>query len=119
MSGSAWATASSLRDQSTRLNTAILTHFRHQPLVGGALAFAVGAAIGAALPHTDTEDELLGDAADSVKTDISSQASDLAEQGKDIASEAYDKAVAVASDVHDATQDRIIEEVDKLKDGNA
>lgn len=119
MSGSTSATASSLKDQSTRLNQAILTHFRDQPLVGGALAFAVGAAIGAALPHTDTEDKLLGDAADSVKTDISSQASDLAEQGKDIASEAYDKAVAVASDVHDATKDRIIEEVDQLKDRDA
>jgi hypothetical protein len=70
-------------------------------------------------PHTDKEVELLGDAADSVKTDIVSRASDLAEQGKDIASEAYDKAVAVASDVHDATKDRIVEEVDQFKDRNA
>ncbi len=119
MSGSASATASSLRDQSTRMNEAILTHFRDQPLVGGALAFAVGAAIGAALPHTDKEDQLLGDAADSVKTDIASRASDLAEQGKDIASSAFDKAIAVASDVHDATEDRVIDEIDQLKDRNA
>jgi ElaB/YqjD/DUF883 family membrane-anchored ribosome-binding protein len=118
MSGSASATPISLKDQSTRLNDAILTHFRDQPLVGGALAFAVGAAIGAALPHTDSEDELLGDAADHAKKEVAAQVSDLAEQSKDVASDAYDKLVAVASDVHDAAKDRIVEEVDQFKDRN-
>jgi ElaB/YqjD/DUF883 family membrane-anchored ribosome-binding protein len=118
VTGSASAAGTALKDQSTQLNEAILKHFRDQPLVGGALAFAVGAAIGAALPHTDQEDELLGNAADSVKDAAASQASDLAEKGKDIASDAYDKAVAVASDVHDAAKDRIVEEVDGLKERN-
>jgi hypothetical protein len=119
MSGSASAAGTSLKDQSTRLNEVILTHFRDQPLVGGALAFAVGAAIGAALPHTDKEDELLGDAADNAKANVATQASDLAEQGKALASDAYDKAVAVASDVHDAAKDRIVGEVDQFKDRSA
>jgi hypothetical protein len=118
MSGSGSATAISLKDQSARFNDAILTHFRDQPLVGGALAFAVGAAIGAALPHTDNEDELLGDLADRVKKEVAAQVFDLAEQGKDVASDAYDKVVVVASEVHDAANDRIVEEVDQFKDRN-
>jgi hypothetical protein len=118
MSGSVSAAGTSLKDQSTRLNETILTHFRDQPLVGGALAFAVGAAIGAALPHTEKEDELLGDAADSTKANVAAQASDLAEQGKALGSDAYDKAVAVVSDVHDTAKDRIVEEVDQFKHRN-
>lgn len=116
VSGSASSAGSSLKDQSTRLNEAILTHFRDQPLVGGALAFAVGAAIGAALPHTDTEDEMLGDVADDVKANAVTQASELVDQGKGIASDAYDKAMSVASDLHDTAKDRINEEVDKFKE---
>lgn len=115
VSSSASTTGSKLVNQSTRLNDAILKHFRDQPLVGGALAFAAGAAIGAALPHTEQEDEALGDVADAVKANIASHASDAVDKGKDIVSDAYDKAVSVATDVHDAAKDRITEEVDSLK----
>jgi ElaB/YqjD/DUF883 family membrane-anchored ribosome-binding protein len=38
--------------------------FEEQPLIAGGLALAVGAAIGAALPHTRMEDEYFGDTAD-------------------------------------------------------
>jgi ElaB/YqjD/DUF883 family membrane-anchored ribosome-binding protein len=57
----------SLRQQSGNLNDMIMHQFRDQPLVGGALAFAIGAAIGAALPHTRQEDEMLGETADEVR----------------------------------------------------
>lgn len=114
-SGSASTAGSTLMDQSTRLNEAILKQFRDQPLVGGALAFAVGAAIGAALPHTDQEDQALGEVSDSVKANVAATASDLVDQGTEIASDAYDKAISVASDVHDAAKDRIAEEVDRAK----
>jgi hypothetical protein len=116
VSGSTAMASANLRDHSTRLNDAILTHFRDQPLVGGALAFAVGAAIGATLPHTDSEDEVFGEAADAVKTDIASKTTDLMDQGKDLASEALETAVSVASDVHDTARERVVEAVDHLKD---
>lgn len=116
MSGSASNLGTSIQDQTARLNDVILSQFRDQPLVGGALAFAVGAAIGAALPHTDKEDEMLGEAADRLKSQATSQASELVEQGKDIASDALDKAVSVAADVHDAAKDRIVANVDQFKD---
>lgn len=115
LSRSSSSAGSSAQEQVGRLNDAILKQFRDQPLVGGALAFAVGAAIGAALPHTEQEDALLGDAADATKEAVSAQASALADQGKEIASDAYDKAVAVASDIHDAAKDRVVEEADKFK----
>jgi len=100
-----------------QLNEAILKHFRDQPLVGGALAFAVGAAIGAALPHTQTEDEVLGAAADDVKTRVSAEASKTLDKAEHLASEVFDKAVSVAGDVHDVARDRILEETQSLKDG--
>ena len=115
LSRSSSSAGSSAQEQVGRLNDAILKQFRDQPLVGGALAFAVGAAIGAALPHTEQEDALLGNAADATKEAVSAQASALADQGKEIASDAYDKAVAVASDIHDAVKDRVVEEADKFK----
>ena len=49
---------SAVRRQSGELNDVIVRLFRDQPLVGGALAFAAGAAIGAALPSTDAEMKL-------------------------------------------------------------
>lgn len=108
-------TGEGVQEQASKLNAAILTQFRDQPLVGGALAFAVGAAIGAALPHTETEDEFLGETADAARNAVSAQASALVNQGAEIASDAYDKAVAVASDVHEVARDRVAEEVDAFK----
>ncbi|WP_064693925.1 DUF3618 domain-containing protein [Rhizobium aegyptiacum] len=104
-----------LREQTNSLNALILSQFRDQPLVGGALAFAVGAAIGAALPSTETEDELAGEASDSAKEAIGAQAAELADQGAAIASSAYQRAAAVASDAHDDIKDRISEEVEALR----
>ncbi len=100
-----------------QFNEAIQKHFKDQPLVGGALAFAVGAAIGAALPRTQMEDEALGDAADGVKMRVSAEASKTFDKAGSIASEAYNKAVSVAADVHDVAHDRIREEAQSFKDG--
>jgi len=107
----------SMQQQASKLNDAILTHFRDQPLVGGALAFAVGAAIGAALPHTETEDEYLGEAADAAKDTVAAKASSMMDQGTEIASDVYNKTVSAASDVHDAAKTRVAEEVDAFKSG--
>jgi len=109
----------SMQMQASKLNDAILTQFRDQPLVGGALAFAVGAAIGAALPHTETEDEYLGDAADAAKDTVAAQASSMMDQGTEIVSDVYNKAVSVASDVHDAAKTRLVEEADAFKSGTS
>ncbi|WP_313200317.1 DUF3618 domain-containing protein [Rhizobium sp.] len=100
-----------------QLNDVILKHFRDQPLVGGALAFAVGAAIGAALPHTHAEDDVVGEAADDVKTRVSAEASKTLDKAEHMASDVYDKAASVAGEVHDVARNRILEETQSLKDG--
>lgn len=40
--------------------------YEQQPLVAGALALAVGAAVGAALPRTDVEDDMMGEQSDAL-----------------------------------------------------
>jgi hypothetical protein len=73
-----------------RRQTANLTHiYEDQPLIGGALAFALGAALGAVLPHTRQEDEMLGEAADSVKQDAVATAGDLFEESKEAVEQGY------------------------------
>jgi ElaB/YqjD/DUF883 family membrane-anchored ribosome-binding protein len=106
-----------IQEQSSKLNGALLAHFRDQPLVGGALAFAIGAAVGAPLPPTETEDVFLGEVSDTAKDTVSEQASTMIGQGKDIASEVYGKAVAAVSSAHDAAKDRVLDEVDAFKTG--
>jgi hypothetical protein len=101
------STGAALRDQTTRLNETIRTHFRDQPLVGGALAFAVGAAIGAALPHTEAEDAAVGEAAQSVRDGVLEKADEFIDKGKAAVSEIYEQAVDAADDVYEATSDRI------------
>lgn len=102
-------------DTGTQMNDAILKHFRDQPLVGGALAFAVGAAIGAALPHTKVEDEAVGSVSDDVKSRLSQQASNTMNAAGELATNAYDTAVSVAADVHDTARDRVKEEATNAK----
>lgn len=118
VSVSASNVGASLQDQSAQLTATILRQFRDQPLVGGALAFAVGAAIGATLPHTAKEDEILGEAADSLKADVADQAAGMVEQGKNLASDAYGKVVSVASDLHDTAKDRVLSDMNEAKNQN-
>lgn len=90
-----------LRHEADRLNRTILAQFRDQPLVGGALAFAVGAALGAALPHTRQEDKILGEAADAVKGKAAEEAHHLYEEGKERAEHLYQQATDKVAEVHD------------------
>jgi hypothetical protein len=113
--GRASSGSASMQDQANRLNEAILTQFRDQPLVGGALAFAVGAAIGAALPHTEQEDEMLGETADQAKRALAEEASSAISQASSVATDVYGRAVSVAAEVHDAAKDRVTEEVEAYR----
>lgn len=105
----------SMRDQAQVLNETILRQFRDQPLVGGAIAFAVGAAIGAALPRTDREDELMGEMSDEVKSKVASQASNAMDRTEAVASDVARSAANIASDVHDAAKERIADEARQMR----
>jgi hypothetical protein len=97
----------SVQQQSDQLSRQIVNLFDQQPLVAGALAFAVGAAVGAALPHTAQEDELLGEQADKLRGKAAKQAGKLYEQGKEKAAELYEDASAQAGEIYGDVKDKV------------
>lgn len=110
-----------VRDQSARLNETLSKLFSDQPLVGGALAFAAGAAVGAALPHTPSEDKAMGEASDAIRDTVAAKAGEAVDRAGNVAADVYGKAGAVVSDVHAAAKERIAEEAQAYQhtdDGN-
>jgi ElaB/YqjD/DUF883 family membrane-anchored ribosome-binding protein len=105
-------TGDAVRSQMENLNQTILTQFRDQPLVGGALAFALGAALGSTLPHTPQEDALMGEAADAVKGKVGESAAELYDQGKEKAAELYSTASEKVGEVYEQAKDGIAGAVD-------
>lgn len=105
-------------DQVNSLNRTIIAQFRDQPLVAGALAFAVGATLGSALPHTEQEDELLGDAADAVKARAGEEAEHLYEKGREQAEALYDEATERAGEVYQQARDSLTGAKDDEDDAN-
>jgi ElaB/YqjD/DUF883 family membrane-anchored ribosome-binding protein len=112
-------TGASLQQGADQLSQTVLSQFRDQPLVGGALAFAIGAAFGSALPHTAQEDALMGEAADAVKAQAGSQAADLYDQGKEQVAELYEKATEKAADLYDEAKEGLVSAVDDINVRNA
>ena len=88
-----------------QLSRQITQLFDSQPLIAGALAFAVGAAAGAALPHTDQEDNLIGEQADRIKGQAGKAAGELYDKGKEQIADVLDVAKEKSGEVYaDAKQ---------------
>jgi gas vesicle protein len=90
---------SDMQDQADRLRRRMIRTFEQQPLIAGALAFAAGAALAAALPHTREEDEMLGDTADRIKDEAGSAAERLYDEGKERAASLYEDASGKAEEI--------------------
>ena len=97
----------SVQQQTDQMTRQITRLFDEQPLIAGALAFAAGAALGATLPHTAQEDQLLGEQADEVKRQASKTAGKLYQQGKQKAEEVYEDVADKAGQVYGETKDRV------------
>ena len=93
--------------QMENLNRTVIAQFRDQPLVGGALAFALGAALGSALPHSSQEDALMGETSDDLKDRVGEAAVDLYEQGEEKASDLYDAAADKTADLYRQAKDGV------------
>ena len=104
LSGNLSNTVQTGSDQLTRQITSL---FDQQPLIAGALAFAAGAALGAALPHTAQEDQLIGQQADKVRGKAAEAAGSLYDQGKQKAAEVYDDVRDKAGQVYGDTKDQV------------
>jgi cell division septum initiation protein DivIVA len=89
-----------IRHRADRLGHTVTRTLEEQPLLAGVLAFAAGAALAAALPHTRQEDEMLGAEADRVKDEASSMAGRLYDETKDKAADLYDEASDKAGEVY-------------------
>ncbi|WP_127145233.1 DUF3618 domain-containing protein [Pelagibacterium montanilacus] len=91
--------------------------FLHQqPLVGGAIAFAIGALFGGALPHTRQEDEVLGEASDVVKHRAAHEADDLYDRGRRQAKHLHDEARSAAGELHDKAAEAVRTGTDHAKE---
>ncbi|SHH07075.1 Protein of unknown function [Kaistia soli DSM 19436] len=96
--------ARQIGQQARQSGNTLLGSLHDQPLVGGALAFAVGAAIAAALPHTRQEDEAFGEAADTLRAKAGDVTRTVYAEGKEQVSEIYQRAADRAGEMLDATK---------------
>lgn len=71
---------------------------REQPVALGAIAITIGAALGALLPSTEAEDEMLGATSDEAKARLRREAQSRAEQLRDAAGDAVESARTAMSD---------------------
>jgi ElaB/YqjD/DUF883 family membrane-anchored ribosome-binding protein len=116
--GAVGETASSLMERTTtmatrtgraasntasRTGTSVGQFAREQPLLVAGIGFALGVALGALLPLTRAEGELLGEQADRLK-----------EKASDLVSEGYDKVKSVAQDSYRAAVETAQDQTDKL-----
>ncbi|TPE51669.1 DUF3618 domain-containing protein [Amaricoccus solimangrovi] len=106
---------------------------RDQPLLLGALALAVGAAFGGALPSSEAEDRLLGSHSDRVKKGLRDLAEEegekamataraVADEAADIAQETLgdvNRHLPEASDMKERVADRVAEASERLRDAGS
>jgi ElaB/YqjD/DUF883 family membrane-anchored ribosome-binding protein len=99
--------------QADQLGRTLMNVLHDQPLVGGALAFAVGAAVASAFPHTRQEDKMFGEAADQLKQQAGELAGDAYDKGKDKATELYGQVADKAADVYQHAKENLTQGLDQ------
>jgi ElaB/YqjD/DUF883 family membrane-anchored ribosome-binding protein len=105
-----------MQKQTDQITRQLGSLFEQQPLIAGALAFAAGASLGAALPHTRQEDKLVGKQGDKLRSEAAHVAGDLYEKGKEQIGEAYDEVVATAGEAYGDVKERV-EQIGSKPDG--
>jgi hypothetical protein len=75
-----------------------------EPLILGVLGLAVGALVGAALPRSETEDRLIGNASDATKGELKDRGQQLYSEAKDKAEKAGEAATRAVSDRQSSNQ---------------
>lgn len=106
-SGAVSGTGERVRMQSQRLRSNFESLMEEQPLIVGAIGIAIGAALGAAFPRTESEDRLLGETRDSTMRAAKQRATEAYEDVKDTAADvvASTRSKAKGSDSqHDPAQ---------------
>ncbi len=92
------ATASKVSDMAASGKETYVNYYDRNPIAVGAVAAAIGLAVGLALPLTETESELLGDTASSVRDRLEGAAKSTVEGIKETADEFLEKVADVGND---------------------
>lgn len=90
-----------------------------QPLVIGGIGVALGALLGAVIPRTQVEDQLMGDASDSLKATVTDTAKEQLAQAKDIAGRTYQDVAGKLGDTMDQSglsKDAVVDTVTQAAD---
>jgi ElaB/YqjD/DUF883 family membrane-anchored ribosome-binding protein len=95
-------TRRAVTEQATNAGSGIAQLAREQPLLVAGIGFALGVAVGALLPLSRAENDLLGEQADRLKDSAS-----------ELASESYEKAKAVAKHTLDTATDTLKSEAER------
>jgi len=80
-----------------------------QPMVLGGIGLAIGAAIGAMLPTTRTENRLMGEASDKITGQVKDAAQEGYERAQEVAGDTLERAKATAAETYDTAKDRLDE----------
>jgi hypothetical protein len=108
------ASETARRGWSTGRDTAV-DFFEEQPLVAGALALAVGAALAASLPRTRYEDETFGEQSDALMAEAERVLNEEMQKAKKVAAAVRDEAETIAKEKGGEADDRLKDTVDKAK----
>src|SRR5262249_37324812 len=79
-----------MRDNLASSRQSLLGFLQEQPLGLAGSGLAIGGLLGAALPSSEMEDQLMGDASDAAKSQAQSFAEEQVDKGKDVAQQAWD-----------------------------
>ena len=88
--------ASDMRGKVATTRRNIMDFVNEQPLVLVGLGLAIGAAIGAASPSTEAEDELMGESSDALKDETADLAKETLNKGQAVAERAWQSATEEA-----------------------
>jgi ElaB/YqjD/DUF883 family membrane-anchored ribosome-binding protein len=88
--------ATALEQSAIAASRGVFDFCKDQPLVLAGLGLAIGAALGAAIPETEAEDRLMGEAADQVKEKAQAIASDQLQLAKEVGQHMVDETTKIA-----------------------
>jgi hypothetical protein len=108
--------AGDMQSQSEQLARSLMRALEDQPLVAGALAFAAGAAVGAALPSTAQEDAAFGEASDQVTGKAAEVAEEFYEEGKERVEALYEEGKQEVGKAYDKAAHKVEEAYKSVKD---